>query len=63
MQYRQYGFMFHAFLLTPAELKVTTIFFSSLATNLVANDTNGASDIFIHDRQTGQRPPGSALTT
>jgi Tol biopolymer transport system component len=28
--------------------------FSSLATNLVANDTNGASDIFIHDRQTGQ---------
>jgi Tol biopolymer transport system component len=28
--------------------------FSSDATNLVANDTNGLADIFVHDRQTGQ---------
>ncbi|MEP6986997.1 MAG: hypothetical protein ABI970_15435 [Chloroflexota bacterium] len=28
--------------------------FGSYATNLVANDTNGHSDIFVHDRQTGQ---------
>jgi Tol biopolymer transport system component len=27
--------------------------FSSYATNLVANDTNGHIDIFLHDRQTG----------
>ena len=27
--------------------------FSSLATNLVANDTNSARDVFIHDRATG----------
>lgn len=27
--------------------------FSSLATNLVAGDTNGFRDIFVHDRQTG----------
>jgi Tol biopolymer transport system component len=27
--------------------------FSSLASNLVAGDTNGAYDIFVHDRQTG----------
>jgi hypothetical protein len=27
--------------------------FSSLANNLVANDTNGTWDVFIHDRQTG----------
>ena len=27
--------------------------FSSLATNLVAGDTNGVEDIFVHDRQTG----------
>jgi Tol biopolymer transport system component len=26
--------------------------FNSLASNLVGNDTNGASDIFVHDRQT-----------
>ena len=28
--------------------------FSSLASNLVVNDTNEVSDIFIHDRQTGE---------
>ena len=28
--------------------------FSSTATNLVAGDTNGAIDVFVHDRQTGQ---------
>ena len=28
--------------------------FMSYATNLVAGDTNGASDVFVHDRQTGQ---------
>jgi hypothetical protein len=27
--------------------------FSSEASNLVANDTNGVTDIFVHDRQTG----------
>ena len=27
--------------------------FESLATNLVAGDTNGTSDVFVHDRQTG----------
>jgi Tol biopolymer transport system component len=29
------------------------IAFSSIATNLVAGDTNGANDIFVHDRETG----------
>jgi Tol biopolymer transport system component len=29
------------------------IVFGSSATNLVPNDTNGQSDIFVHDRQTG----------
>ncbi|MGQ9666706.1 MAG: TolB family protein [Anaerolineae bacterium] len=28
--------------------------FSSEASNLVAGDTNGQSDVFVHDRQTGQ---------
>ncbi|MCB2188661.1 MAG: hypothetical protein KQJ78_19760 [Deltaproteobacteria bacterium] len=28
--------------------------FDSRATNLVAGDTNGASDVFVHDRQTGE---------
>lgn len=28
--------------------------FTSLSSNLVANDTNGYADIFVHDRQTGQ---------
>src|SRR5207248_11572305 len=27
--------------------------FHSTATNLVAGDTNGATDVFVHDRQTG----------
>src|SRR5207302_2591866 len=27
--------------------------FVSFATNLVAGDTNGATDVFVHDRQTG----------
>src|SRR5207249_9937543 len=27
--------------------------FQSDATNLVAGDTNGATDVFVHDRQTG----------
>src|SRR5207247_3276224 len=27
--------------------------FVSFATNLVAGDTNGAPDVFVHDRQTG----------
>jgi Tol biopolymer transport system component len=30
------------------------IVFTSIATNLVANDTNNGGDIFVHDRQTGQ---------
>jgi Tol biopolymer transport system component len=28
--------------------------FSSIATNLVAGDTNGSYDVFVYDRQTGQ---------
>ena len=28
--------------------------FHSVASNLVAGDTNGAEDVFVHDRQTGQ---------
>jgi Tol biopolymer transport system component len=28
--------------------------FGSWATNLVPNDTNGAAEVFVHDRQTGQ---------
>lgn len=28
--------------------------FASAATNLVASDTNGVDDVFVHDRQTGQ---------
>ncbi len=27
--------------------------FSSFASNLVAGDTNGTWDVFVHDRQTG----------
>ncbi|HEY9693877.1 MAG TPA: DUF4347 domain-containing protein, partial [Oculatellaceae cyanobacterium] len=30
------------------------VVFKSAATNLVANDTNAAEDIFVHDRNTGQ---------
>jgi Tol biopolymer transport system component len=29
------------------------VVFSSSSSNLVANDTNGAQDVFVHDRQTG----------
>ena len=29
------------------------VLFTSLATNLVANDTNGVQDLFVHDRLTG----------
>ncbi len=29
------------------------VVFESLASNLVANDTNGFEDVFVHDRQTG----------
>lgn len=32
----------------------TLVVFSSHATNLVPGDTNGASDIFLHDRRTGE---------
>ena len=30
------------------------VVFTSLAANLVVNDTNGTSDTFVHDRQTGE---------
>src|SRR5207249_6721018 len=33
--------------------------FQSDATNLVAGDTNGATDVFVHDRQTGTTEPAS----
>ena len=36
--------------------------FSSEASNLVANDTNGYSDIFVHDQQTGQTTRASIAT-
>ena len=36
--------------------------FQSDATNLVAGDTNGASDIFVHDRQTGTTERVSVAT-
>ena len=29
------------------------VLFSSVANNLVPNDTNGATDVFVHDRETG----------
>lgn len=35
------------------------VVFSSIATNLVDGDTNELSDIFVHDRQTGQTRPVS----
>src|SRR5438445_9017048 len=31
--------------------------FQSAATNLVAGDTNGTTDVFVHDRQTGATDP------
>jgi Tol biopolymer transport system component len=36
--------------------------FDSLATNLVPNDTNRASDVFVHDRQTGKTTRVSVRT-
>ncbi|MBI3360632.1 MAG: PD40 domain-containing protein, partial [Chloroflexi bacterium] len=36
--------------------------FDSLATNLVAGDTNGVADIFVRDRQTGQTTRVSVAT-
>ncbi|NQT20591.1 MAG: hypothetical protein HQ592_12860 [Planctomycetes bacterium] len=32
--------------------------FDSVATNLVAGDTNGRHEVFVHDRQTGQTARG-----
>lgn len=37
--------------------------FSSSATNLVSNDTNGVGDIFVRDRQTGQTVRASLSST
>jgi hypothetical protein len=39
------------------------IVFSSYATNLVANDTNAANDIFVHDRATGTTTRVSVATS
>lgn len=36
--------------------------FTSLADNLVSGDTNGSSDVFVHDRQTGQTTRVSVAT-
>ena len=36
--------------------------FYSLATNLVSGDTNGAADVFVHDRQTGTTERVSVAT-
>ena len=36
--------------------------FHSTATNLVAGDTNGGSDVFVHDRQTGETTRVSVAT-
>ena len=36
--------------------------FHSAATNLVAGDTNGISDVFVHDRQTGETTRVSVAT-
>ena len=36
--------------------------FESMATNLVNKDTNGASDIFVHDRETGETKRVSVRT-
>jgi hypothetical protein len=36
--------------------------FSSTATNLVSGDTNGVSDVFVHDRQTGATTRVSVAT-
>lgn len=39
------------------------VVFSSIASNLVANDTNGMSDVFVHDRQAGITKRLSASTS
>ena len=36
--------------------------FESVATNLVVGDTNGVSDVFVHDRQTGETTRVSVAT-
>lgn len=36
--------------------------FTSFASNLVTGDTNGASDVFVHDRQTGETERVSVLS-
>ena len=36
--------------------------FTSSATNLISSDTNGVSDIFVHDRQTGKTVRASVAT-
>ncbi len=38
------------------------VVFASYATNLVANDSNGEQDVFLHDRQTGQTTRVSIAT-
>lgn len=38
------------------------VVFHSTATNLVAGDTNGISDVFVHDRQTGETTRVSVAT-
>lgn len=35
--------------------------FASLASNLVEDDTNGASDVFVHERQTETTPPSDCI--
>jgi len=37
------------------------VVFSSFATNLVAGDTNGTRDIFVHDLQTGRQPSSRSI--
>ena len=36
--------------------------FQSIATNLIGGDTNGSSDVFVHDRQTGTTARVSVVT-
>src|SRR5438445_704443 len=48
----------------PAALSAVGRFIAivSFATNLVASDTNGATDVFVHDRQTGTTERGSVAS-
>jgi hypothetical protein len=41
----------------------TVVAFESNATNLVSGDTNGAGDVFVHDRRTGETVRASVSTT